>query len=100
WAVTRRYQSGNISGPITADTINGLIAFYDPYIQDEPLMEDFLLASLTTPTGSSTVYFGNPTSNSDLQPVMFFPVAAVPEPSTLTFTGMLGIFFIIYRRRS
>lgn len=100
WAVTGSYQVGLISGSITTATINDLIAYYDPYIQDEPLIEDFLLAALTAPTGSSTVYFGNPTSNSDLQPVLFFPVGSVPEPSTLTLTGMLGFFFIMRRRRA
>lgn len=98
WAVSGSYRVGNISGLLDADTIADLISFYDPYIQDEPLIEDFLLAALSAPVGDSTVYFGNPTSNPDLQPVLFFPL--VPEPSTFALTGMFGFLLISRRRRA
>lgn len=100
WGVTYGYLVWGQSGPLTSDVINNVISNYGPYIDDEPLIGDFLLAALTAPTGDSTVYFGSPTNDSSLQPVMFFPAASVPEPSTLTLTGMLGLFFISRRKRN
>ncbi len=96
WGVTYGYSVWGESGPLTSDVIDTVITNYDSFIQDEPLIEDFLLAALTTPSGDSTVYFGNPADDSSLQPVMFFPV---PEPSTLTLASVLGLFFISRRRR-
>ena len=98
WAVTYGYLVWGQSGPLTNNVIDSVISNYDSFIQDEPLIEDFLLAALTTPTGDATVYFGNPTNDSSLQPIMLFP--AVPEPSTLTLSGMLGFFLILRRRRN
>jgi hypothetical protein len=96
WAVTYGYRVWGESGPLTSDVIDTVMTNYAPYIEEDPLIGDFLLSALTTPTGSSTVYFGNPTNDSSLQPVMFFPI---PEPSTLTLASMLGVFLISRRRR-
>ncbi|HEY1081746.1 MAG TPA: PEP-CTERM sorting domain-containing protein, partial [Prosthecobacter sp.] len=100
WGVTYGYRVWGQSGPLTSDVIDTIITNYDSFIQDEPLIEDFLLSALTTPTGDSTVYFGNPTNDPTLQPVMFFPVAAVPEPSAFVFASILGLLFVSRRRRN
>lgn len=97
WAVTYGYRVWGQSGPLTSDVIDAVMTNYAPYIQDDPLIGDFLLAALTPPTGDTSVYFGNPTNNPSLQPVMFF---AVPEPSTLTLASVLGLFLVSRRRRT